>query len=261
MFRWCSYCQTFMGESEPRTDFSLTHGICIDCKAKTKYSDSAAVDLIQPIKKFFEKLQKSVLTQDLVELEKVIAEANTLNVNSSDLLAGIMQPLLYDIGKLYSEGKIAIHQEHKFSIFINELLFYLNHLPDGDSKRGINKGQDVLIACANGNNHTFGVSFLQMLLSENHIATDILIPGLPTTQIIDYAYRRKFRIIGISISDESQLLELTEVIKLLNSLPDYHPHVIVGGFTIRKETPKIDGITFFSGSISELITLLKSKLI
>src|SRR4051794_22278080 len=33
MVRWCSFCQSFMGESPPYSDFSWTDGICVACKS------------------------------------------------------------------------------------------------------------------------------------------------------------------------------------------------------------------------------------
>ncbi len=251
MFRWCSYCQSFMGESEPRDNFTLTHGVCAKCRPKVRTITQQELEGVMPIKLFFNELQSSILSLQKFDKSKIMAEANRLNINAADLLAGVMQPLLYEIGKMYQEGKIPAVQEHKFSMMIKELIRdirmeLLANIPE-------KQNTEVLLACANGNFHEFGISLLELHLKKAGVSVESLYPGLPPDQLVAYAKQLNVKVVGLSVSMENQLAEVEEVARLFNESKGPRPYVIVGGFVIRSTTPPIDGATLFSGSIEELV--------
>jgi len=257
MFRWCSYCQSFIGESEPRDDFRLTHGVCQKCRPKVRTFSEDDIRGIDPIRGFFAVLQSAVLAHERFDKDAVLAQANSLKINPADLLAGVMQPLLYEIGRLYQEGKIPAVEEHHFSLMIRELIRDIRmdlSLSDGHSESA-----DILLACANGNFHEFGISLLELHLRKAGLQVESLCPGIPADQLIAYAKRLGVKVIGLSVSMEDQLSEVAKVARLLYEETSFRPPLIAGGFVVRASTPDISGVTLFAGSIEELVGWVVAK--
>jgi methanogenic corrinoid protein MtbC1 len=257
MFRWCSYCQSFIGESEPRDDFRLTHGVCRSCKPKAKTFSETDVRGIEPIRHFFQSMQASVMSKQKFDKSKILAESKILGIAPADLLAGVMQPLLYEIGRMYQEGKIPAVQEHQFSMMIRELI---RDIRMGMALESAENSQvDILLACVNGNYHEFGISLLDLHLKQAGLKVESLCPGIPADQLVLYAKQLNAKVIGLSVSMENQLLDVGDVARVLAREPDYHPDLIAGGFVIRATTPPIQGVTLFSGSIEELVDWMVHK--
>jgi methanogenic corrinoid protein MtbC1 len=257
MFRWCSYCQSFIGESEPRDDFRLTHGVCRGCKPKVRTFSQTDMQGIEPIRHFFHDLQASVMAKQKFDKSKILADSKKLGINPADLLAGVMQPLLYEIGRMYQEGKIPAVQEHQFSLMIRELIrdIQMNLVLDSADNHQV----DVLLACVNGNYHEFGISLLDLHLRQAGLKVESLCPGIPADQLVSYAKQLNAKVIGLSVSMENQLLDVGDVARVLSREPDYQPDLIAGGFVIRATTPPIPGVTLFSGSIEELVDWMAHK--
>lgn len=260
MFRWCSYCQSFLGEIEPREDFSLTHGACTDCRDRLVRHDFIDYETIEPIKLFFSKIQTLSFAGKNLYKTEILKEAKALKIKPSDLLAGILQPILYEIGRLYNLDQMSIVYEHKFSAFIHDLIgeircdFLDNSALSEDGK------VDVILSCANGNIHAFGVTFLELCLREAGISVEAIYPGVPSAQLVDYVSFMKPKVLGLSVSMLEQMEEVKNIAYLLNKDPGYAPYFLVGGFAIQKDMTPLKGINFMQGNAKDLVTLIQSKL-
>ncbi len=257
MFRWCSYCQSFIGESEPRDDFRLTHGVCRKCKSKARAFSEADIQGIEPIRGFFAVLQSAVLAHERFDKGKILLQAKSLMINPADLLAGVMQPLLYEIGRLYQHGKIPAVEEHHFSLMIRELIRDIRM--DLTLSEAHPESADILLACANGNFHEFGISLLELHLRKAGLQVESLCPGIPADQLVAYAKRLGVKVIGLSVSMEEQLQEVEKVARMLDNEPSFRPPLLAGGFVVRASTPPIPGVTLFAASIDELVEWVVKK--
>jgi methanogenic corrinoid protein MtbC1 len=196
MFRWCSFCQTFIGESEPRSDFSMTHGICKSCKANyEKVSEN--VENIRPIRAFFleicEKFEKKS-----INAEDLFNRAKQLNIKSSDFLAGLIQPMLYQIGHLYETKKIKVADEHEFTCAVETLLSLI--------RREMNQklsttSPEIIIASADGDYHSLGIQFLELALLDSGISCKAIYPSVPVTEVLELAKSYNTRFIGLSVTN------------------------------------------------------------
>lgn len=235
MYRWCSYCQSFIGQKEPFKDYSLTHGICSTCKDSEETLDKKAQSM-EHLNRFYEEL-RSTLTHGSRPHPKILNQrALQLNIKPSDLLIGIMQPLLYEIGERYLSGELEVHEEHEFSAYIDRLIsdilddFELIH-PEGDAI-------DVLLFATNGEYHEFGVKFLEVLLKQNNIRTKSILPGLPMENIFDLSLRKRPKVICISVTLPENLEALASSLQLFNKWPDQSPPTIfLGGQGVAPNRP------------------------
>ena len=80
MFRWCSYCQTFIGESKPFEDFSLTHGICKYCLKSVKNHSYQLTELTYDIQNFFQELKQQIIDANQIDKNWVLIESRKLKL-------------------------------------------------------------------------------------------------------------------------------------------------------------------------------------
>src|SRR4051812_46433697 len=108
MFRWCAYCCRFLGERAPFEDFTPTHGLCGECETRGTMTDSAAIARVRPILALHDRLLAEAARTDGGETpaEEVLEEGRRLGIRPLDLLMGVIQPLLYEIGRRWEDGKI-----------------------------------------------------------------------------------------------------------------------------------------------------------
>jgi methanogenic corrinoid protein MtbC1 len=260
MFRWCSYCQSFIGEAEPREDFSLSHGVCTNCRDRLVKKEFIDYESIEPIKAFFNKIQSLSFSGQTINKSEILHEAKSLKIKPSDLLAGILQPLLYEIGRLYTLNQMTIVYEHKFSAFIHDLI---GEIRSGflDSTHYPTDGRvDVILSCANGNIHAFGVTFLELCLREAGISVEAIYPGVPSEQLVDYVTFMKPKVLGLSVSMLEQMEDVKNIAYLLNKDPAHAPYFLVGGFAIQKEVHPLQGINFMHGTIKDVVALIEEKI-
>jgi methanogenic corrinoid protein MtbC1 len=181
----------------------------------------------------------------------VATEAENLGINPADLLAGVMQPLLYEIGVLYEKGEVTVVQEHLFSVFIKDLIQELKKKQVTLSKNA--NECDVLLACADGNYHEFGLNILEFKLKQQKLNVNSLIPGVPSEQLFAYAKQIGAKVLGLSLSLEAQLPEIEKLAKLRQNDKSYQPTIYVGGFVVRKLEFNYEGIIIHKADINHLV--------
>jgi methanogenic corrinoid protein MtbC1 len=233
MYRWCSYCQKFIGQKEPFKDYSLTHGVCQSCR-----SDDALLEAdtrpLEPIITFFKGLRASISIGELPQPEFIIAKGKQLNIRPSDLLIGVIQPLLYELGDRYESGEDVIVEEHEFSAFTSKAIDCIQK--EYGLTHAANSSVEVLICAASAEFHEFGVRFLEVLLAQNSIRTKSVFPGIPMASLYQLCLKLRPNIVCISLTQPENLPSLVESLALFNKWPDAHPpKVFLGGQGVQHE--------------------------
>lgn len=258
MLRWCCYCQTFIGESEPRNDFSISHGICKHCKEQYK-SASKNINQLKPVKNFFKKLHTNITLSTIPDSKAILDESISLGIKPSDLLMGMMQPMLNELGQLYMEGRVTIQQEHLFSEFVSGVLHEMNARYRQSATPRVKV--DVLLVCINSNYHSFAVRFLEQLLRGEGISTTAIYPSLPIKDVMVTAEERGARVIGISASMKTQVSELAEIPKLLKQWKKGPmPLIVVGGQALQDGLPATPGVCYHNGDLKDFLRLIQKTL-
>ena len=187
MIKWCAYCQSYMGESAPFDKHSLTHGLCASCAAKGVATGPDISDRLRPLANFFQKIRKE--SRDGIETPPAewITKGLALGLKPADLLLGIMQPLLYEIGEAWARGEVTVATEHRFSAFAETLTGLLYVYAPELGKNRQSHAPDIVLTNADGNYHTLGIKFLEMRLLSAGVKTFTVLPGLPACKIIKLA--------------------------------------------------------------------------
>ena len=260
MYRWCSYCQSFLGETEPLSVFALTHGICERCKPQWREKSGAeSMARIRPLMEFFSSLSRDIQFTHEIEVEDVVTRSRELGIQPDDLLAGIMQPLLYEIGKQYAEGRLTVEQEHQFSAMIEGLIPSLRSIHHESLARNPEDGRyEVVMACMEGNFHSFGVRFVELYLQLRGVTCKSLYPSLPVSDIVEACQTARPKILGVSTSlpeQKSGLERLDEELPRLSK--SERPTTLVGGPAASQLGALPAGWILHNGRLSSLLQILR----
>jgi methanogenic corrinoid protein MtbC1 len=266
MIRWCSYCQRFMGESAPWHDSSMTHGICKACSSKKANHNSQQISKIQPIVAAYRQMRQALNERRIDDCLKMVRKAQIeLGIPPFDLFMGVVQPLLHEIGTLWSQKKITIAEEHQFTAFAEVLLSNLLNAESGDRVSDSAENIDVVLACANGNYHTIGPRALEFALRNAGFVTKLFVPGLPAQDIVAIVRRLRPTYLGISASVDGQIEEVKAIMAELENYSETSGiTVFVGGAAVRSNPPvwkelKSSNLMIAPTEIEELIHSLKKS--
>lgn len=194
MFRWCAYCQHFMGESKPLENYLVTHGICAPCEKKVleeNYERAPSPLLAQRI---FQSLFQSKSPTKFSLTDKFIQEALDANIKPSDLIIGILQPALYEVGTRWEKGLISPAEEQEFSRWSMGILKWFERTPS-ESEHG-----EIVLTHISGNEHSLGVLFLDVYLRDHGIGSRVIIPALSDQGLVEHCVNNSPRFCGISVS-------------------------------------------------------------
>lgn len=238
MIRWCAYCQSYMGEAEPLDRYALTHGICKKCGDSDVVENPASARRLQPLVEFFSGLRAKAKAGTIPSTADWARDAFRLGIQPQDLLIGLLQPALYEIGELWASGEVTVAGEHKFSAFADSMVGALfAHYPALDRGRQA-PSPDILLVNADGNYHTLGIKFLETSLLAAGLKTYAVLPGLPPGEILALVKSLKPGAVGLSISMQSQGPAAAAVAQSLLELPPPdRPLLLVGGLPVKKDLP------------------------
>lgn len=243
MFRWCSYCCRFLGEKEPLDRYQISHGICKACAASMK-SGTLDAGRIESLRDYQQRLLRAVPIGDEREIDRLIDDGTSLGIRPEDLLVGMLQPLLYDIGDKWARGEVSVADEHGFSslsLVIIEALFSragVTDLRQSPSPR-------VLLICAEGNYHFLGLRMIEFLLIARGIPVFAIYPGIPVRQALGLAGDLRPDHVGVSVALPEQLSFVTRLEEALAASSARAPRIVVGGSALRHmaNPPGADRIT------------------
>ena len=232
MIRWCAYCQNFIGESEPFTDYSLTNGICADCTVKMKNKDFQGLEAARKLAEYYQELKLASVEGETGKIEKIVEKGLLLGIKPENIAIGMIRPILYRIGNLWSTGEATVAEEHKITAncsLMLEILFKKSEnkiVPAGRTK--------VLLVPADGNYHILGLRVIEIFLRVSGIKAEVITPGLPAAEIQKIAAELKPEYIGISVSLSSQFASVRDLALRLKKWPQAtRPKLIIGGNAVR----------------------------
>jgi methanogenic corrinoid protein MtbC1 len=263
MYRWCSYCQGFLGETEPKNDYQISHGICQSCKVRLNSESDPLVSQAKPMKEFFVSIRKDLLARRNRDPSTILKQAQELKIAPFDILAGVMQPLLYEIAQLQNSGEATVCQEHDFSMLVDGIFSETRRARISRESRSNSRTTQILLACADGNYHVFGPRLIKEYLIKEGISAQCLFPSLPFDEIISAGRDVSAKIIGISVAT----VEQTEMV--IDEWQDYIegsgnknlPTLLLGGLGISSTKTLPDRAHVHTGNLDELKTLVEGLLL
>jgi methanogenic corrinoid protein MtbC1 len=224
-----------MGECAPFGKYSLTHGLCQKCDQRGMAEKKSISPGLQALAGFFLKLRRLAREGIESDPEQWVKKGFALGIKPEDLLVGIIQPALYEIGELWSKGEVTVAAEHRFSSFAETVVGHVyRHYPRLGRNRQ-SRSPDILLANADGNYHTLGAKFLETCLLSAGLKTFTVLPGLPGREILELVKALKPKALGLSVSLHTQVKSLRELAGEIKRLPaGRRPLLLAGGLPIKE---------------------------
>jgi methanogenic corrinoid protein MtbC1 len=179
----------------------MTHSICTACEAKSDI-DSFNDSHLEQVRDLSKTIWTATDAFQQPNVEEIIERAVLIGVRDSDLLMALLQPALVEIGRCFEKGVLSVAQERAFSVFATEITERLIDKLPGDEKAD---QVDVVLACADGNQHQMGIRFLEHGLRERGVRCRSLRPGLPLANLLSLVEQSKPRVLGISVAMDNHL--------------------------------------------------------
>jgi methylmalonyl-CoA mutase cobalamin-binding subunit len=215
-----------MGESAPFDSYAITHGVCRNCVHLGRMSDRFYLQRIKAVVEFFTGLQGAVQAGRRVPAAAILAEGQRLGIRPTDLLVGIIQPLLAEMGERCLLSQVPTEMELEFTATCESLVRGV----EGLLSRPIDGPPDVLLVNAEGNQHSLGIRFVELLLRDAGVAAQAVTSEMSAGQIVDLVERRRPQLVGISVATNEQRQNLPRVVGQLEALPEeLRPKVMLGG--------------------------------
>lgn len=239
MIRWCAYCQSFMGESPPFCDYGLTHGVCDQCLPLFERDDDFGFERIESLKRFHDALRHAGENEDVEAAMALIEEARHLGVRPSDLLVGLIAPILYEVGSMWEERKISVAQEHRFTRFYEAVVKRVTEearsvvpfRPRTPAHEAPTSALDVMLIQPRSNKHVLGLKLLEHWLWDHGVTAMVVSLAHPVS-LEDLLRRLRPRWVGISVSLPEQMPEVTALVELVTrENPDIR--VLLGGQAVK----------------------------
>ncbi len=262
MHKWCAYCQTFLGEIDPFHDYSMTHGICLECSKAFVTKNEQLVSSALPMKHFFDSIRRDLLVLKNRIPSELLSGAIELGITPMDLLVGVMQPLMCEIAQLQFNGEATIRHEHEFSILIEGLFFEIENREAKEKKELRRRKPAVLLACADGNYHTFGIRLIGEYLLNEGITSKCLFPSSPYEEIFALAADLEVKLVGVSIFTDQELAQALRAWEIYLSSQPSKPHsdLILGGPGVQSLIEMPSKVHIHKGSLIDLKLLFQSLL-
>lgn len=232
MIRWCSYCQRYQGEVEPYEDFSLTHGVCASCVEGGAVLDPGLPDRVEPIKAFLLRLARA--GSDPGAAPALLEEGRALGVPWLDLLMGVVQPALYQMGVRWSASLASVAEEHRLTAVCASLITLVAEAQPGAGGLRQSTAPAALLVNAEDNFHTLGVQVVEVALLSAGVPVFCVYPGLPVREIAALAVSLRPRVVGVSVALPEQLGSVRELASLLDRTEGPRPTLVAGGHGVRR---------------------------
>lgn len=256
MIRWCSYCQRYQGEVEPYEDFSVTHGVCPACLDSGAVLDPDLPDRVEPLKAFLQRVTHA--GSDPGAAPALLDEGRSLGVPWVDLLLGLVQPALYQMGERWSGSLASIAEEHRLTAVCASLISLVAEAQAGAARLRQSPAPAALLVNAEDNFHTLGVQVVEVALLAAGVPVFCVYPGLPAREVAALAASLRPRVVGVSVALPEQLGSVRELAALLDRTEGPRPTLVAGGHGVRRLAEARPGAGYsLCRSPAELLRLLK----
>jgi len=226
VIRWCGSCLHFIETCEPYDDFHIVEGVCPPCAVRPGTDLGKDQGELQRIEAFFNAIQEAARSGAPVDTPRLWEESGRLGITPLDLMYGILQPLLYEIGSLWALDLIPVATEQQFTVVVQELLTLIRNARHPGAQPA---ALQVLLANVEGNRHTMGLEMAELLLAPSGTTVLTVLRGLPVQELVALVQRHRPEALGFSLALPAQLQYVLAVRDALKALQDPPRHLLVGG--------------------------------
>jgi MerR family transcriptional regulator, light-induced transcriptional regulator len=204
--------------------------------------------LLQLREEFFKTLSNGDVSAAMKIYEKY-TEFYTL----IDFYDNLLKPVMYEIGRLWAEGKLDVATEHVCSNTAQSLIGIIN---EHNFKVYHHKAK-ILVCTPNGELHNLGCKVIESFLISKGFKVFNISPSVHAESVTSYIQEIEPDVVFISISLDENIKAGKNLVKKIRSI--FSSPILVGGLaTAKKDKLNVDAITLPNGTLHEIETELKS---
>ncbi len=174
----------------------------------------------------------AVLAGDRSRAAALVLDSFTAGLGIGDIYLNVLQPVQYEIGRLWQTNKITVAQEH-FCSAVTQLIMsqlYYPHICSGEKKRGT-----FVALCVSGELHEIGMRMVADLFEMEGWNVVYLGANMPAYNVIDTLIDRKAQVLGISAAMASSVNRAAAVIQAVRQSPASSTRILVGGYGFNRD--------------------------
>jgi methanogenic corrinoid protein MtbC1 len=191
-------------------------------------------------------------------LEILLEEGLWLDVPISTLYLQILQPALYEVGRLWQDGRMGVPQACLAAEICRAALAHLHpHLP---CER--NNGKVVVVACVEGELHDIGASMVADFLEMAGFDVRFLGANLPAESLVALVEEQPPELLALSATTDAGLAALRRTVEAIRVATRGRVPVAVGGqlFSANPGLREALGATLYARDASEMAAAARSLL-
>ena len=166
----------------------------------------------------------AVLGRNSAGAAQVIDSALDLGLSAGDIYINILSQSQILIGQMYHDGKVSTALEHfATETALGQMIKVSNSFSPTN-----NNGMKAVVACVEGNMHSFGARIVADFLRLDGWEVEFLGSDTLTPDLIQFVSAGAVNLVAISVSLEEQLPHVEKIIKELQVLK-HSPKLMLGG--------------------------------
>ncbi len=210
--------------------------------------EPAPADEPRSLERLSQEFLAALTDFDAQHADRVLNEAFALHP-FEDVLLGVIQPTMVEIGELWSNGELSVAAEHFSSEFVRRKLASLMNLFHGDPARGT-----VIIACAPDELHDLGALVTALFIARRGIKVVYLGPQLPLPDLLEAVRTVQPDLVCLSATlpdTAAQLIDAAQAVRQVAS----HVKIGFGGrvFNVYPELRRAISATFLGQDAREVV--------
>ncbi len=212
------------------------------------------IDPQSPQGELAQRYLDAVLLGDRAAATRLVMDSFQAGMPIQDIYINVLQPVQYEIGRLWQTNKITVAQEH-FCSAVTQLIMsqlYYPHICNAEKKGGAMVG-----ICVSGELHEIGMRMVADLFEMEGWNVCYLGANMPAYNIVDTLLEKKADILGISAAMASSVNKVEKIIEKVRASDTRPTKIIVGGFGFNRDAglAKLVGADFYAGSAREALRI------
>ena len=194
---------------------------------KNPMPQSTYIDLSSPHGNLAAEYLAALLSSDHDKPSQLILDSFRNGVNIQEIYLQVLQPVQYEIGRLWHTGAISVAHEH-FASSVTQLvmaqLYPFICVTAQEKVKGI-----IVAVCVSGELHEIGIRMVADFFEMEGWSTHFLGANMSTNDIVEMLHTHKADLLALSASMSSNVVKAKQVITAVRSSQAHNTKVMVGG--------------------------------
>jgi len=179
-----------------------------------------------------EQYLAALLAADRDKASQLILDSYRSGVSIRDIYLQVLQPVQYELGRLWHMRKISVAQEH-FASSATQLvmaqLYPFICLQDREEAKGV-----MVAVCVSGELHEIGIRMVADFFEMEGWVTHFLGANMPVNDIVETLSTHQADLLAVSVSMSSNVTKAKKLITAVRSSPAQGTKVMVGGYVFNR---------------------------